>query len=505
MTGAPLPSDEYRRLLDLARYQILDSSPEEDFDRITRLAARVLNTPMAVLNLVDQHRQWGKAVFGMDDSTAPRHDSFCAWTILDDAPMVVENASLDPRFQHNPMVVGDPHIRLYAGAPLTTPAGSRIGSLCVVDSQPRALEPGDVQALQDLATLTMQTLELRRQGLEAQQDANAQRHQAAELRRTLEQARILEGVSSLMDLDLDPGQATLTAASLISEAIEADYTFLLTWPGETFAVHTAYQRPGLPSDTANLAQALPKMGGVTATLRNRREPLYLQDYGAHPQALAAASEVEQVAWVPLGTAGDQTALLMVVRLKGNAVTTWRGGDRTLLEAAARTIRHALQRHAALDQAQQQARRDALTGLSNRRAFDEDLASQWAAGVPLTLALVDLDGLKAINDREGHAQGDKLLQVFGQALAAETTPGRAYRLGGDEFAVLLPGESEDEVLEQIDLAMSAAQAVSVQRTGASTGVVQSGEVDTLQALLALADERMYIAKRRRQKGTNRPPV
>ncbi|GGL08138.1 sensor domain-containing diguanylate cyclase [Deinococcus radiotolerans] len=501
MTGAPLPPDEYRRLLDLARYQILDSAPEEDFDRITRLAARVLRTPVAILNLVDQHRQWGKSVYGMTDSTAPRPSSFCAWTILQDEPTVIENATADPRFQDNPMVVGEPHIRLYAGAPLTTPAGQRIGSLCVVDPEPRTLDQEDLLALQDLAALAMQMLELRRQLLDAEQHANAQQQQAAELRRTLDQARILEGVSRLMDLDLDPEQATLSAASLISEATEADYTFLLTWRGETFTVHTAYQRSG-QADLSQLAQDLPRLGGVTATLRDRNEPLYLHNYSAHPQALASAGDVDQVAWVPLGAAGDQPALLMVIRVKGNPVTGWRSGDRTLLEATGRTIRHALQRHDALNQAQRQARHDALTGLPNRRAFDEALAARCAATSPFTLALVDLDGLKAVNDREGHGQGDKLLQVFGRALAAETGPGAAYRLGGDEFAVLMPAEAEGDVLERIDLAMSAAQAVSVQRTGASTGVVQSGEMTTPEALLALADERMYTVKRRRQKGLER---
>ncbi|MBZ9753504.1 diguanylate cyclase [Deinococcus sp. HMF7604] len=435
MTAAPLPSDEYRRLLDLARYQILDTVPEEDFDRITRLAARVLNVPVAVLNLVDQHRQWGKSAFGLGDTTAPRKDSFCAWTILDDSPLVVPDARTDPRFQQNPMVTGDPHIYMYAGAPLITPAGHRIGTLCVTDDQPHPLGTADLQALQDLAVLAMRVLELRRQSLEAQQEAGAQRQQAAELRRTLEQARILEGVSSLMDLELDPDQATLTAAALISEAIEADYTALLTWQGEGFAVQVAHA-PSLQSpELLALTDELPSLKGVVHTLRDLQQPVYLSQYAAHPQAhphIVAAS-VTQVAWLPLGDEGDQPTLLVAARLRGHALEHWRSGDRTLLEAAGRTIRHALQRHAVLEQVQQQARRDPLTGLLNRRAFDEELAGHVATGDPFTLALIDLDGLKAVNDSEGHAQGDKLLQVFGQALDAELDEGAAaYRLGGDNL-------------------------------------------------------------------------
>ncbi|MBZ9715042.1 diguanylate cyclase domain-containing protein [Deinococcus multiflagellatus] len=501
MTGAPLPADEYRRLLDLARYQILDSGQDETFDRITRLAARVLQVPVAVLNLVDQHRQWGKSAYGLGDTTAPRQDSFCAWTILDDGPLVVEDAPRDPRFRQNPMVTGAPHIRMYAGAPLISPAGHRIGTLCVTDDKPHPLSAEDLQALQDLAAIAMNELELRRQQLDAQHDAQAQRQQVAELRRTLEQARILEGVSSLMDLELEPEQATLAAASLISEAISADYAALMTWHGDTFTVQAAHHQPGVPAAVLTLAQQLPQMmGGVTRSLRDLARPLYLHDYAAHPQALPelVAAGVAQAAWIPLGEGGSGPTLLMAVRLQGHAVTDWRAGDRTLLEAAGRTIRHALQRRAALQQIHDQAREDALTGLLNRRAFDEDLDTRERGSEPFTLAVIDLDGLKVVNDTEGHAQGDRLLQVFAAALAAQAGEGgAAYRLGGDEFALLLPDQGEAEVLARIDVAMGAAAQLTTQRTGASAGVVRWAEEAHAPARLALADQRMYAAKRRRR--------
>ncbi|WP_022803073.1 sensor domain-containing diguanylate cyclase [Deinococcus ficus] len=493
MTGAPLPPDEYRRLLDLARYQILDSAPEEEFDRITRLAARVLRVPVAVLNFVDERRQWGKAMVGLESSEAPREHSFCAWTILEDGPFVVQDAPADPRFRDNPMVTGAPHVHLYAGAPLVTPAGQRIGTLCVTDDQPHPLDAQDLQALQDLAALAMQALELRRQALDAQRTADALQAEADDLRRTLAQARILEDVSGLMDLELDPAAATLRAAGLISAATEADYAFLLSWPAETYTIQAAYQRPGLGGDPQAIARTLPTLGGVTAGLRDRQAPLYLTDYGAHPQAIA--STVDQVAWLPLG--GEERAMLMVVRLHGHAVRTWRAADRALLEAAGRTIRYALNRHAVLTGAQRQARQDALTGLPNRRAFDEAHAELGASGQAYTLAVIDLDGLKAVNDREGHAQGDRLLQAFGQALGAQASGGVAYRLGGDEFAVLGAGMHEAELHGRIARAVQAAQAVTAQPAGASAGVAHSGEATGPGTLLALADGRMYATKRRRK--------
>lgn len=509
MTGAPLPADEARRLLDLARYQILDSAPEADFDRITRLAARVLRVPVAVLNLVDQHRQWGKASYGLTCSNAPRETSFCAWTILDDVPFVVDDAQNDPRFRENPMVVGSPHIHMYAGAPLITPAGHRIGTLCVTDSQPHPLSPDDLQALQDLATVAMQLLELRRQALEAQQAAEAQEQQAQELRRTLDQARVLEGVSSLLELDLDPQQATLSAAALIGEALEADLAALLGWPvsgppDQPPTVVTAYRRPSLPDPTPAVAALIHEgfgSGGGGWTRQRLAAPLYLHRSGPRPLAFSPET---QVAWVPLGEEGGTRRLLLMVRLGGHWIERWRMGDRTLLEAAGRTIRHAWQRRAALELAQRQARQDALTGLLNRRAFDEDLADRKRRGQAFTLALVDLDGLKTVNDCEGHAQGDTLLQVFGAALEVGAgAGGAAYRLGGDEFALLLPRHGAQEVVERVERAAGAARGVTLQCTGASTGVAQSHEAPDSPTLLRLADERMYAVKRRRQR--TRQPI
>ncbi|WP_189074962.1 GAF domain-containing protein, partial [Deinococcus sedimenti] len=167
MSAAPTPSDEAARLLDLARYRVLDTDREDPFNRITRLAARLLRTPVAVLNFVDQYRQWGKAMVGLTDTEAPREHSFCAWTINGDEPFVVEDARTDPRFHDNPMVTGEPRICMYAGAPLLTPAGHRIGTLCVTDDRPHPLSSEDLHSLQDLAALAMQELELRRLLLDA--------------------------------------------------------------------------------------------------------------------------------------------------------------------------------------------------------------------------------------------------------------------------------------------------------------------------------------------------
>ncbi|ULH17695.1 sensor domain-containing diguanylate cyclase (plasmid) [Deinococcus sp. KNUC1210] len=499
MISAPLPDNEYARLLALARYEILDTPPEAAFDRLTRLASYLLGTPYAFVHLIDQHRIWSKAAVGFPTGSSERASAFCAWTILQDTPLVIENIQLDPRFADLPAVQGEPGLRTYAGAPLTTPSGHRIGTLCVMDTQLHPMHNADLQALQDLADTVVSELELRLNNHQLQREVGAQAQYAQELRRTLNQARVLEGVTSLMDLDLDPEYMTLSAAALLGESIASDYAGLAVFEGDEFRIEAAYVRPGLPQELASLPPKLPHWsGGVTRTLRTATTPVYLDDYALHSGALAevSATGIQQVAWVPLGTRGQTTLLLLTVRLQDNAVTQWRGSDRALLESAGRSIASALDRQIVTRAAVKQAQQDPLTGLLNRRTFEDDLRAWKTRGQPFTLAMLDLDGFKAVNDQEGHAQGDRVLRVFGSTLsAALDEPARLYRFGGDEFVVLLEHTEEEAVLETVDVAFLAARQVAG-LTGVSVGVAYSHEA-TGNALLELADARMYAVKQRRQ--------
>jgi len=147
------PADEPTRLASLRALSILDTPPEERFDRVTRLARRLFDVPIAVVSLVDEHRQWFKSCAGIDIRETPRDVSFCGHAILDDEVLVIPDASNDPRFVDNPLVLGDPPIRFYAGCPLRTADGSRIGTLCIIDTRPRELAACDLVSLRDLAYL----------------------------------------------------------------------------------------------------------------------------------------------------------------------------------------------------------------------------------------------------------------------------------------------------------------------------------------------------------------
>ncbi len=151
MLEPPLPPDEQQRLTTLRSLHILDTPPEERFDRITRTAQRLFDVPIALISLIDINRQWFKSCQGLSVSETPRSLSFCGHAILADNPLIVSNALLDPRFADNPLVSGGPGIRFYAGQPLSAADGSRLGTLCIIDQRPRQLSDRDVLALRDLA------------------------------------------------------------------------------------------------------------------------------------------------------------------------------------------------------------------------------------------------------------------------------------------------------------------------------------------------------------------
>ena len=153
MLEPAFPSDEATRIATLRGLNILDTPPEERFDRLTRLAQRLLNVPITLISLIDTNRQWFKSCQGLDASETPRSISFCGHAILDDQLFVIPDALLDPRFADNPLVTGAPKIRFYAGQPLKASNGSRLGTLCVIDSKPHHLTQSERDSLRDLALM----------------------------------------------------------------------------------------------------------------------------------------------------------------------------------------------------------------------------------------------------------------------------------------------------------------------------------------------------------------
>jgi diguanylate cyclase (GGDEF)-like protein len=223
MIKPPMPVNESERVAALQRYRILDTDREQEFDDLVTIARTLCGTRMGAVTLIDRDRQWFKALQGLEGVQTPRDEAFCAHTILKPKELtVVEDARHDPRFSGNPSVLGDPHIRFYAGAPLLSSDGHALGSLCVFDSTPRVLDDLRAEALRALSRQVGKLLEMR--VLRREIDHHQSEHDWYE-------ARLAEYYQQLEQMNLELSEQTRTdpltglpnrraLAAALSEAVE---------------------------------------------------------------------------------------------------------------------------------------------------------------------------------------------------------------------------------------------------------------------------------------------
>lgn len=177
---APMPVNEAARLAALQKYAILDTDPEQAFDDLTLLASYICRTPIALISLIDENRQWFKSKVGLSVSETSREIAFCSRAIQQTDVFIVPDTLQDERFRNNPLVVSEPGIRFYAGAPLITDEGYALGTLCVIDRTPREINPDQKEALKALSRLVLGQMEFRRNLMllkEALTDRTKEEHQ----------------------------------------------------------------------------------------------------------------------------------------------------------------------------------------------------------------------------------------------------------------------------------------------------------------------------------------
>jgi signal transduction histidine kinase/ActR/RegA family two-component response regulator len=215
----PVPDNEQERLEALDRYNILDTLPEEEYDAITKLASYICQVPIALISLIDENRQWFKSKVGLQVRETSRSISFCQYAIMGEDMLQIQDTHQDARLAANPMVTGDPHIRFYAGAPLVTPDGYALGTLCVIDTKPRNLSGEQMEAMQTLAKSVVAQLVLRDQKKKLKEE----KEKALQSVKTKEQ--FLANMSHEIRTPLN-GIMGLTNLLLASQLTEEQLTFL---------------------------------------------------------------------------------------------------------------------------------------------------------------------------------------------------------------------------------------------------------------------------------------
>ena len=453
MHTAPIPADDARRVLALHSALILDTAPEEAFDRITRVAARLFRVPIVLVSLVDAERQWFKSKVGLEANQTPRDVSFCGHAILHDGPFIIHDARSDARFADNPLVTGPPFIRFYGGVPLRSAEGEAIGSLCLIDHVPRVLTDTDVALLLDLAHLAEDEFQRRQLKHAAQQVLET-------LRESEERHRQLINHSPEAYLVNDGAVITfVNPAGLRLLGAHSSDQIIGRAPNEFVA----------PQFRAIVGQ---RVGHGFDTLRPN-----------------AAMEMK---WLRVdGTEVDVETT--TVSFNSN------GKSHLQLIARDNTVRKQYK-----NELEQLATQDVLTGLPNRAVLRDRLEqgiARWARqGQGAVVAFLNLDHFKNINESFGHSIGDQVLAAIGRVLKAGVRRNDTVaRIGNDEFVLILEeiGQVELHALLQ-RLLDGIGQPIKTLReeitVSCSVGYCRyPADATSADALLNAADTAMYRAK------------
>ncbi|WP_044842597.1 EAL domain-containing protein [Thalassomonas viridans] len=512
MPDLTLFKDEAQRLLALQALNILDTPPEERFDRITRIAMQVFNVPFAMVSLVDAKRLWFKSSPGFYLTETARSQSLCAYTILSDEVLMVEDTLLDPRSADKPWVTGEPRLRFYAGIAIKDNRGFNIGTLSILDHKPRKLTPEQINILTELAKVAESEVNAADLSQVTAQliQSRKQLHQAVTRLRQNEQLNRLRNQVLELIARSEPLTEILTA---IVTGVELEYpgmlcSILLT--DDSSSKLTLGAAPSLP-DFYNAAIEGIAIGpgiGSCGTCAHTGKRVVVEDIASHPYwapytELAARAQLGSCWSEPIVDAGGEVLGTFAIYHKEKSAPTSR--DFYLIEQSAALASISIERARANKLIWRQANFDSLTGLTNRNLMRELLKTALKNARRnrhrLAVICLDLDHFKAVNDSLGHDIGDKLLIACGERIQGCIRESDTLaRLGGDEFLILLPNIAHEAAIEQLagKILSSLSQPFRLQQelvyVSASLGIALfPDDAADLEQLLKNADQAMYSAK------------
>lgn len=454
---SPNHAHEEDRIAFLRRLEILDTIREEVYDDFATLASTICRTPIAALSLVDQDRQWFKASVGLDVRETSRESSFCSYAILQEEPLVVNNAILDERFADNDLVTGDFHLRFYAGVPVFV-EGMPLGSLCVIDREPREISPEQVAALSALARQISHTFESRLTKIREQEyrDLLEDAERAFEHVRRRYEVLFRAGSVAQICTDLD---GVIREINEMAEALFNVRDFQVIGTELTALVPAVLKervRPVAHSNLTNLAEQLFTNPSSLSMPHLWHGAKVLQESDGVPTGILHSFRRESAECPPASLDLD------LIRL---ALT------------------------------------DELTGIANRRGLVTELERAFRSldREPVSLLLLDLDHFKKINDTYGHIEGDQVLRTLSEILQDNSRSGDTpARFGGEEFAIVLPrteNSSACYIGERLRRTIAEFPWPLTQVTVSIGIATTSSIVTTPNGLISLADVRLYEAKRR----------
>ncbi len=527
MPAAPLSPDENERLAALYEYKVIDTAAEEIFDHITYLATKICNTPISLISLVDRDRQWWKSNIGLPGHETPREYAFCSHSILGYELMEVKDASKDDRFFDNPLVTNDPNIRFYAGMPLVNAQGFKLGTLCVIDREPKELTAEQKELLSLLSKIVMTLLESRKiiseNLIEHEKFTEALKNSNNKLEKKLNEQKQNTQIIMLFSQMNGMLQSSITneeAYSVISKFCQKIFPMV---SGTVYLTHASrdylepiitWKKPHSLDELFIYNDCWALRRGQYYSVNNPINDLICKHF--QQSNSNNSNSMSAYMCLPLMAQGEALGLLCLefnININKENINK-EECHRDILSDTQQLFAVRMAEQIALSLANIKLRQtlhyqsmyDPLTGLYNRRYLSEIFKRELPRAIHkhthLGVIMGDIDHFKRFNDTFGHDAGDFVLQEVAKIFKKQAREHDfSCRLGGEEFILLVRDMNINDTQQYAEAIRHAVSCLELKYAGKELGKITISlgisefptQGQTLEELVNAADSALYKAK------------